>query len=119
MTRKFKKYDNVDFASMHWYKELRDASTRRMIYAMARRAGMDRKTALSVRDLSNRHASMLIKAALTKKGKLNFKANQFIDKMLPYKERRSKNAQGYFVCDPLTCSACARASQDNCIENEP
>ena len=115
MTRKFKKWDNVDYASMHWYKELRDASTRRMIYAMARRAGMDRKTANSVRDLSNRHASMLIKAALKGKGKLDFKANQFIDKMLPYKERRSVDAKGYFVCDPLTCSACARIGQDNCI----
>jgi hypothetical protein len=112
--RKFKKFDHIDFSNYHWYSKLRTAETRRMIYAMARRAGMSRESAIKVRDLSNRHASMIIKDVLRKKGKLNNKANTFIDKILPYKERRSKDAKGYFVCDPNICDICARAGSDQC-----
>jgi|GEM_PF-4068278 len=80
------KYGRSEFWSLHWYKELRTKAERRAIYRMARRAGMTRAQANVLRDISNRKASLAIKDYLRKEGKLNFKANAYIDKLLPVRE---------------------------------
>lgn len=77
---------------MHWYKELRTKAERRAIYRMARRCGMTCDQAKVLRDVSNRKASLAIKDYLRKEGKLNFKANAYIDKLLPVRE--IKDARG-------------------------
>jgi hypothetical protein len=86
------KYGRSEFWSLHWYKELRTKQERRAIYGMARRAGMDRAAANVLRDVSNRKAAGAIKDFLRKDGRLDYKANAYIDKRLPV--RIIKNAQG-------------------------
>jgi hypothetical protein len=88
---------------------------RKIIYHMARNAGFTVSGAIAIRDLSNRRASTKIKEELKKQGKLSYKANTFIDSILPYKERISNDAKGYFICDPLKCNYCERVGLSNCI----
>lgn len=110
-----KKWDRADFYHKHWYKELRTSKQRKFIYHMARKAGFTVSGAIAIRDLSNRHAALMIKEELKKQGKLSYKVDKFINSVLPYKECISKDAKGYFICDPLKCNFCERLGLKNCI----